>query len=55
MIVYLINHRTCHPERSETESKDLRTKILLSTGKMRRFFDSPSATLRVAQNDMRFR
>jgi len=41
MIDYLTSHhRTCHPERNEVESKDLRTETLLSTTIMRRFFDS---------------
>ena len=46
----LINHRTCHPERNEVESKDLRTETLLSTTAMRRFFDYAYGS---AQNDIR--
>ena len=37
----------CHPERSETESKDLRTKLTIAVYEVRRFFDS----LTLAQND----
>ena len=47
MIVYLTNHhRTCHPERNEVESKDLRTETLLSTKVLRRFFDFAALRLR---------
>ena len=33
-------HRTCHPEWSEAESKDLRTDLTANVIQMRRFFDS---------------
>ena len=34
------HHRTCHPEWSEAESKDLRTNLTANAIQMRRFFDS---------------
>ena len=40
----------CHPERSRTcaaKSKDLRTKFPANRNKMRRFFDSANAALRM--------
>jgi hypothetical protein len=37
--VYLIAYRFCHPERSEKESKDLRTDLTAKGIQLRRFLD----------------
>jgi len=46
-VQFQTHEKACHPERSETESKDLRTDSTAARNEIRRFFDS----LMLAQND----